>query len=100
METKPIYDVAVPASRTASAALPAGPLIIEYEPNMFVDLTQAIEAQVIDGDLFVVFGAPTDFGRGPHVVSLTGEPRDLALYYFRARAAATRAALLPLIATS
>lgn len=97
METKPIYDVAVPASRTASAALPAGPLIIEYEPNMFVDLTQAIEAQVIDGDLFLVLPAPSDVERGPHVVGLTGEPRDLALAYFRHRAAASRAALRALM---
>lgn len=77
-----------------TVTIPAGPFIVEYEPNMFVDLAQAIEAQVIDGDLFVVFGAPTDVGSGPHVVCLTDEPRDLALAYFRHKAAAARAILL------
>lgn len=74
--------------------IPAGPFIVEYEPNMFVDLAQAVEAQMIDGDLFLVFGAPSDVASGPHVVALTDEPRDLALAYFRHKAAAARATLL------
>jgi hypothetical protein len=98
METKPVYDVAVPASAKAPVAPEiTGPVILEHEPGMFVDLAQAIEAQLIDGELLLVFGAPTDVGRGPHVVSLSGEPRDFALAYLRWRAGAVRAALRPFL---
>jgi hypothetical protein len=82
------------STNTPTITIPAGPFIVEYDPGLFVDLAQAVEAQLIDGDLHVLLSAPTAFGRGPHVVSLVGEPRDLALAYFRARAAVTRAALL------
>lgn len=95
MESKPVYDVATP--KISRMPLITGPVIVEYEPNMFVDLSQAVEAQVIDGDLFLVLPAPSDVERGPHVVGLTGEPRDLALAYFRHRAFASRAALRALM---
>lgn len=98
METPVVYSAGPVGLRAPfSAPPPAGPLVIEYAPDCFVNLDSVVEAQVIDGDLCLLLPPPTDVGRGAHVVMLTGEPHDLALAYFRARAAATRAALLPFL---
>ena len=94
METKAVYAV---DTALLARAVPTGSLVIEYAPLCFVNLDLVVEAQVIDGDLCLLLPPPTDVGRGAHVVTLTGESRDLALAYLRARAAATRAALLPFV---
>lgn len=106
METRPRYDVDVPLSRShahsraLAPALSDGPLVVEYEPGRWLNLSMVIGVAVMDDsadDLEVRLAAPDDFARGPLSIIISGEARELVLAYVRHRAARVRQELLLLI---
>lgn len=90
----------IPAPRRSPAIDPYAPLYVEVEPNHFVDLHAAIEIEEDPdqpGTVMLTFPGSGYEPAAPLLVPLTGELAQLALAYYRNRAAANLAALRSLM---